>query len=174
MKWSQLARGTIDAGEGLRLRLARKGDERFLERMSEAAGVGQVAARVTRRDYQSGFRAALDYPHLGFYKTVQTAYNRTGRKRLAQGIEDAVSVGTYDLVATVKGKPVGALHMGAPGAVISSLWADEKIHEHLLVSLIISVTKLVASQSIPPTAVRGTVGRSSGSRDGAPIVPVRW
>lgn len=31
MKWSQLVKGTVDAGEGLRIRLARRGDEAALE-----------------------------------------------------------------------------------------------------------------------------------------------
>jgi hypothetical protein len=41
---SKIAKETVDTGERLRSRLARRGDEEFLERMSQEAGVGQSAS----------------------------------------------------------------------------------------------------------------------------------
>lgn len=150
MKWSKLARGTVGAGQGLRIRLARRGDEAFLERMSRDAGVGQAASRVGLAYYQSGFRAALNEPNVGFCKAVQTACNRTGERDLSQGI-----AATFDLVATVDGKPVGSLHMGPPGAVVGWLLADEKIHVHQLVVLVLSVSKLIGVGVAPEHRGKG-------------------
>jgi GNAT superfamily N-acetyltransferase len=144
MKFQQLKRKSIPAGQDLRVRLARLEDQDFVERMNAEAGAQRPSDRVTHPLYQSGIHAALDQPG-GYFKRVAASYNATVEQDLGQALMNAIDTASFDLVAVKDGERVGMVSIGASYQLVFSLLdtlGPEGQHQAL--SLIMGLPKLVS------------------------------
>jgi len=144
MKFEQLKRKSIPAGQDLRVRLARLEDQDFVERMNAEAGAQRPSDRITHPLYQAGIRAAIDRPG-GYWNMVAESYNKTAEQDLAAALTNAIDTASFDLVAVKDGERVGMVSIGASYQLVFSLLdtlGPEGQHQAL--SLIMGLPKLVS------------------------------
>ena len=144
MKFEQLRRGSIASGADLRVRLGRREDQEFIERMNSAAGAQRPSDRVARPLYQRGIRTALDR-RLGYVLAVGEAYNAAVEKDLIQAFTDAMDAASFDLVALKDGEAVGLVSVGASSDLAFGLLESlGNQGQHQVLSLLMGLPKLIS------------------------------